>query len=577
MNIMPPNQPSSARADKYSLVSFLGILFFFFSCTDTSVPPEKHVEAIDSTAIKAAILHAKDSTYTAFFVQQYIEDLSRKGVGVIRGEQLFSDVMLPDLYESFAYQLIWKDSLHRKNALHALASSDQDGLVPETYHLKAIQELLLQNSDDYEIKAGIDLLITDGIILYGTHLLNGKTDPRTLEPTLSYNERSLSQDLLLDMRKKLLKGEVDSIVSSLRPPSQYYKAMMKGLAFYEAIADTGAWKRISISEKKLEPGNAYPEIPKIRKRMAAELDLVSTDYLQGDDSTADRRHYDRTLELAVQRFQMRHGLNPDGVIGKGTIEAMNIPVEEKVKLLKANMERARWIHHDLDSNYVLVNIAGYDLRLVKGDTLCWETRVMTGKIATATPVFKDEMQYVEFNPFWTVPFSISNGEILPKLKSDPAYLRRNNMDLLSMSGTAVPVSSVDFSKFSSKMPYILRQGPGGGNALGRVKFLFPNKFSIYLHDTPSRSLFAREARAFSHGCIRVEDPLKLASLVLHDQGFSTQKIDSIVNTGKNFRVNLKKKLPVLITYATAFADQDLVYFYKDVYKRDDELMKALGL
>jgi murein L,D-transpeptidase YcbB/YkuD len=187
------------------------------------------------------------------------------------------------------------------------------------------------------------------------------------------------------------------------------------------------------------------------------------------------------------------------------------------------------------------------------------------------------MQYVEFNPYWTVPFSISNGEILPKLKSDPAYLSRNNMDLLSMSGNAVPLSSVDFKKYASKMPYMLRQGPGANNALGRVKFLFPNRFSVYLHDTPSRNLFSKEERAFSHGCIRVENPLKFASHVLLEQGFTSAKIDSIVKAGRNFRVNLKKVLPVIITYSTAFADQDLVYFYKDVYKRDEALMMALGI
>jgi L,D-transpeptidase YcbB len=185
------------------------------------------------------------------------------------------------------------------------------------------------------------------------------------------------------------------------------------------------------------------------------------------------------------------------------------------------------------------------------------------------------MQYVEFNPYWTV--SISNGEILTKLKSDPAYLSRNNMNLLSMSGNAVPVSSVDFKKYTSKMPYMLRQGPGAGNALGRVKFFFPNRFSVYLHDTPSRNLFSKEERAFSHGCIRIKAPLKFASYVLLEQGYTSARIDSIVKTGRNLRVNLKKVLPVIITYSTAFADQDLVYFYKDVYKRDEALMMALGI
>lgn len=550
----------------------------FYSCSEPAPPPEPPKEIpVDSVAIKAAIEHEKDSIFTAFYVQQYIKSLLESGDGMIRGEKLFSDVMLPELYESYAYQLLWKDSLKRDEAIRVLSKASRDGLDTEDYHVTSIQDLMNLNTAEHEIRAGLDILITDGIILYGTHLLNGKTDPKTLEPTLRYTPRLLSDEVLEGMRLRLIKGDVQGVIDDLRPPSKFYTAMMDGLQFYEALADSGGWNVVSISERKLEPDSSYADIPAIRSRMLIEGDLLLEDTPLANDSTADLNMYDAGLQRAVERFQLRHGLNPDGVIGRGTMQAMNISVNEKIKLLKANMERARWIHHDLDSNYVLVNIAGFDLRLVLRDSICWTSKVMTGKVATATPVFQDEMLYVEFNPYWTVPFSISNEEILPILKKDPSYLRRNNMELLTMSGNEVNESKLDFRTYDEKLPYIIRQGPGAGNSLGRVKFLFPNRFSIYLHDTPSRSLFARESRAFSHGCIRVQDPLKMAELILQDMDYTRQDIDSIIDSKENFRIDLKRPLPVVITYSTAFADADLVYFFDDVYKRDRPLMKALSL
>lgn len=579
------NPPSSAIAKRPSLRSFdyyvllIVTSILIFSCGEPAPPPPvRHAEpAIDSVAIKAAIQHEKDSVFTAFYVNEYIKDLVENGDGMIRGEKLFSDIMLPELYESYAYQLLWKDSMKRDHAISVLQSADMDGLDSDDYHINAIHDLITLYDDDHDIRAGLDILITDGIILYGTHLLNGKTDPKTLEPTLRYEQRILSDKVLERMRLRLIDGDVQGVIDDLRPPSKFYQGMMAGLEHYRSLVDSGGWNSVKISERKLEPDSAYQSIPDIRERLLIEGDLLLEDAVSANDTTLDPNVYDIGLRRAVERFQVRHGLNPDGVIGKGTIRAMNIPAQEKVKLLKANMERARWIHHDLDSNYVLVNIAGFDLRLVLGDTLCWTTKVMTGKVATATPVFRDEMLYLEFNPYWTVPFSISNGEILPKLKKDPTYLSRNNMELLTMSGNGVEESSLDYSTYETKLPYIVRQGPGSHNSLGRVKFLFPNRFSVYLHDTPSRSLFARESRAFSHGCIRVQDPLTFAQHVLHDMEYTRQDIDSIIGAKRNFRINLERPLPVVITYSTSFADADLVYFYEDVYKRDRDLMKALGI
>lgn len=583
-NTMLKSQSSFLKADSimrsaYTSFFILILTLILWSCGAPEEQSTAVIEPIvvDSTAIKIAIQREQDSTFTAFFLQQYIEDLVTEGAGMIRSEVLFSDVMLPELYESYAYQLLWKDSVNIQNAIDAIRAATDDGLDPEDYHLTAIEEFIAQASDDYEIKAGLDILITDGIILYGTHLLNGKTDPKTHEPTLKYEQKVLSEDALKSMRTDLITGDVNKIIQSLRPPSQYYRAMMKGLQFYESLSDSGGWNVVTISERKLVPDSSHRDIPEIRERMLVEGDLPPLDTMIIQDSLYDPLIYDQLLQRSVERYQIRHGLNPDGVIGRGTVAAMNISVQEKIKLLKANMERARWIHHDLDSNYVLVNIAGFDLRLVKGDSVCWSTKVMVGKVATATPVFRDEMQYVEINPEWTVPFSISNDEILPKLKTDPSYLRRNNMSVLTMSGNEVDASKLNFNDYGEKMPYIIRQGPGNGNSLGRIKFLFPNRFMVYLHDTPSKILFARETRAFSHGCIRMQNPFDFAERILAEQGINRSYIDSVYRGGEKLRITLDEYLPVVITYSTAFADADMVYFYEDIYKRDELLQNSLGL
>ena len=304
----------------------IGLCALLQSCDEAPPPvisPPVEV-AVDSTAIKAAVQHEKDSIFTAFYVQQYISNLIESGNGMIRGEKLFSDVMLPELYESYAYQLLWRDSLKRKHAIAVLTDASSDGLNPEDYHLSSILDLINLYEDDHEVRSGLDILITDGIILYGTHLLNGKTDPKTLEPTLSYEQRVLSDEALEGMRLRLIKGDVQGVIDDLRPPSKFYDYMMDGLSYYENLADSGAWKVVSISVRKLEPGSSYEDIPAIRSRMLAEGDLLLEDTPQATDSLIDLRIYDAGLQRAIERFQLRHGLNPDGIIGRGTVEAMNI-------------------------------------------------------------------------------------------------------------------------------------------------------------------------------------------------------------------------------------------------------------
>lgn len=555
----------------------LCILTFFNSCDRPDSTPIV-VEQTDSTAIKAEFQRINDSTFTAFFIEEYIAGIVEETSDTLKGEQMFSKTALPSVYDSNGYQLVWKDSLVRIKAIEMIKNSKNDGLDPDDYHLTSIQSFIEENSKDYQEQAALDLLITDAIVLYGYHLLNGKTDANALEPTLAREELIPGDEMMLALKNHLFNGELDHIIDQLRPNTQYYFGLMEGLKKYRILLDSGGWNDIRVKEKKIMPDSMYSSIPLIRERLISEGDLqLDLDTISGDSILNDLK-YDRVLVKAVKLFQKRHGLNSDGIIGKGTVAAMNVSSEMKVKRLKANLERARWIYQDLPRDYILVNIPGYDLRLVRDSSLLWETRVVAGKITSATPIFKDELQYIVLNPTWTVPSTISNEEILPKLKTDSTYLVRNNMKLLSGSGKSVDATKIDFTSIKEgSFPYIVRQEPGWGNSLGRVKFIFPNPHAIYLHDTPSRSHFSRENRAFSHGCIRVEDPLKLAEFVLNDQNIKRTQIDSIIKTGKPKKQVLTEPLPVYITYSTAFADDSLIYFFDDVYDRDKDLMNALGL
>ncbi|MEM7161816.1 MAG: L,D-transpeptidase family protein [Bacteroidota bacterium] len=553
---------------------------FVFSCSPKT-PESEQVEVIkvDSTAIKAAIQRSADSNLIAFFLHENISSILIEEEFTILEEPIFSKTMLPQLYDSIAYRLIWNSDTLRREMLNVLLDAKEEGLEPSNYHVQKLLELEINPSYEFKELVERDILLTDGLILYSYHLLNGMTDANSFEPTLTREEREVSPVLFNELTTYLFHGEIKKIVSDLRPSTVYYSGMVEGLKKYSALRDSGGWAPLQTAIKKIEPHDEYRKfIPKLRKRLLIEGDLeLLMDSLQ-KDSLMNNPVYDSLLVDAVKKFQIRHGLNDDGIIGKGTLDMLNISAEEKVELLKINLERARWVYHDLPPSYVFVNIPGYELRLIRDSALVWSTRVVAGKITSATPIFKDEMQYVVFNPTWTVPSSISNNEFLPKAQKDSTFFQRNNMELITGSGKKVNPADVDFSQIKvGNFPYVVKQGAGGSNSLGRVKFIFPNPHYIYLHDTPSRRHFARERRAFSHGCIRVEDPIRLSELILEDQEVSPDSIQSILETREPTRLNLEEILPVYLTYSTAFADENNIYFFEDVYERDPPLLEALGL
>lgn len=471
-------------------------------------------------------------------------------------------------YHDRDFKPIWtRDSGPKTKAkvlLQALKAARDHGLDPAKY---AIPDLEMRvNSINPEELAEFDLLMTDVFADFGRDLSQGQVIPSDLDDThvQTHGPGPLN---LIDGAEAA--SDLGPYLDSLAPETPQYARIKNKLATYRAIAAMGGWPRIAPGET-LKPGMADARVPALRQMLA-----ITGDY-PGDPNVASNS-YDPDLAAAVQSFQGRHGLSVDGVVGPATHAALDVPVEGRIRQMEINMERRRWMPDDLGERYVFVNIADAFLKVVedRGDRekTVLGARLVVGKPYTRTPVFSHEMSYIEINPTWGVPASIANNEFLPKLKQNPGALQAQNIRMFA-DQTEVDPWSVNWASLN-RMPYQLRQDPGPSNALGRIKFMFPNKHAIYIHDTPSKNLFERDSRFFSHGCMRVQDPQALAEVLLGEQGWTLDRIRAQIDSGERKVVNLKTKIPVHITYLTAWVNKDgTVHFRNDVYERDPQLAAA---
>ncbi|TDQ11350.1 L,D-transpeptidase family protein [Pedobacter metabolipauper] len=337
------------------------------------------------------------------------------------------------------------------------------------------------------------------------------------------------------------------------PPVYRQYDLLKGfLVKYRELDRLDHWPRIIADQKSYRPGDSSQIIIQIKKRLFELADL------KGDTSSI---YYDEELLKAMKSFQSRHGMSADGVIGIGTINELNVPLKTRIRQIMVNMERSRWLPVQLNSDYLAVNIPEFKLHVYQKDSLQWSGNVVVGQSVHKTVIFSGDMKYIVFSPYWNVPPSIVRNEILPAMRKNRGYINQHRMEITG---------------YSEGLPTV-RQKPGPGNSLGQVKFLFPNSYNIYLHDTPSKSLFGENERAFSHGCIRVQDPAKLAAFLLrNDPSWNDQKISAAMNSGKEKYITLKDKVPVFIAYFTAFTDREnRLNFRKDIYNRDEVLANML--
>ncbi|HEX7816888.1 L,D-transpeptidase family protein [Dyella sp.] len=449
----------------------------------------------------------------------------------------------------------------------ALQALREDGLDPNDYGLDQLQwQRMRIDSGDVTPQelALFDLRATDAYLTALTHLYLGKIDPNTLDEHWNYDTRPVDlMDGLKEAGQAIDRNDIAGLFDRARPQHPVYNQLRHALATMRDMADRGGWPEIP-EGPTLKPGMKDERLPVLRQR------LVVGGYLSEDHTEGDR--YDDALRDAVKRFQQEQYLEDDGNLGASTRAALNVTAEARVEQIRVNLERARWLLHAVQGDFVLVDIAGYKIAYFRDGQAIWTARVQVGKPYRSTPVFKSRITYITLNPTWTVPPTILKQDILPKVRANSNYLAANRIRVLNSKGE--PVEGVDWN---NPRGIVLRQDPGPGNSLGRVVIRFPNPYAIYLHDTPHQNLFQRGQRAASSGCIRVENPRELAELLLDDkQKWSREAIDKVIDSEKTQSVILKHPVPVLLAYWTVeLHENDRPSFRQDIYDRDDVTQVAL--
>jgi len=503
-------------------------------------------------------------------IREQLDQLLAAGRIEADGTELASRIALPQIYEEADYQPLWTPE--RIDLLRELVrESEEDGLRPDDYHRAALERLaakLRAPGPDSWTLAQADLLATDAFYLLVYQLYLGKVDPRSLDPHWNFELRPVkSRGGIAFVLEALKSGNLREAVAQVRPGHWWYAKARQALADYRALAARGGWPTIPPGRALKEGSTDGVRVPALRRRLAATGDLSG----QSLDSEA----FDAPLGEAVRAFQSRHRVAADGAVGPGTLAELNVPVEARILQIRVNMERARWVLADVTpGDLVIVDVAGFEVAYLRDQQVLWRSRIQIGKPYRQTPIFQSRIDHVVFNPTWTVPPGIFAKDILPEVRRDPAYLSRKGLDVIDRGGKKVDPASIDWAK---PFPYMLRQEPGPDNALGRVKIMFPNPYAVYLHDTPSKSLFEQTERAFSSGCIRVENPLELARLLLSEpEAWSARAIEEAVQAGKIRTVRLREKVPVLLIYWTIDPNvEGHTVFKRDPYGRDANLARAL--
>jgi murein L,D-transpeptidase YcbB/YkuD len=493
---------------------------------------------------------------------------------IVGGVQLHTGQIMLDVYAGTDFKLVWTRADQLDGLNRIAAQLEREGLDPDDLPLKALAEAranVSQNSSDAAL-INQELLATATLLRAAYQLKFGKVNPANFDNDWNFSRALIpGQTPTSFFVAATSADDIAEFVIARYPRNLFYASTVDALAHYRALAAAGGWPEVSPGET-IHPGDSGPRVAELRQRLQVTGQLSAADNNGSEE-------LDEALTDAVKRFQEQHELDVDGVVGKASVEAMNVPAEFRITQLRLTLERLRWIHDDLRPDMLVVNIAGFHLSLFRDDQVSWRTRVMVGKPYRKTPVFRGDIEYLVFNPTWTVPPGILAKDKLPTIKKEgPGYLQRTNMIVLTQDGVEVDPNTIDWQSMSAnRFPYILRQKAGPNNALGQVKFIFPNPHFVFLHDTPGKALFERSERAFSSGCIRVENPLELARLLLNDQDkWDSAAIDATIAGAETKTVHLKNNFPVLIMYLTALGEPGgPTYFYRDIYDRDAGLLKAL--
>ena len=490
----------------------------------------------------------------------------------IRGARLIQPKAVARFYQARNSTSAW-DRKDAERIIGAIQNVTKDGLDPADYHLERIKTLLEESkkSDDPKLYADLDVLLSDAVAAVIDHVRYGRVRPRTVNPHWNVDPRDDAPPLEQAITQVAEASNPAEAIEAQKPNHFIYQGLVGALARMREIAGNGGWPTIPAG-KAIKPGGTDPRIPKVRARLAVTGEL---DKGAAEDSS---RKYDPALVEAVKLFQGRHRLNEDGVLDKTTLAALNVSAASRAAQVRVNLERARWVLGGLTGDFVLINLPAFKAYLIQNGKNVWEGRTQIGEEASVTPTFRAQMQTVVLNPDWTVPPTILADEVLAGMREGKNEIAKKRLRIYNASGDEVDPGSIDWGSASPEnFNYTLRQPPGEDNALGRVKFLFPNKYSIYLHDTPNKHLFESEKRTFSHGCIRTEHPLELAEILLQGQDdWSRAKIEEVLASGEMKHIALKRKPQVLIVYWTvSVGASGEVRYAEDIYRQDVPLLKAL--
>ncbi len=517
-------------------------------------------------------------------IQEKIIRSSGKKRFTCRSEIIFGISQIPSFYRQRKFSPAWMGEngkfLLADDLLEEIKNCQKHALNPEDYHLRSIETLLNTLRDnrhtpsliDDDTAADLDILLTDAFLLLSSHLLFGLVNPETIHiKGESYNP---DIDMVGILNDALKYHTIRKTLQSLSPHHQAYLNLQSALKKYQELAAQNEPSRIPVGET-LRYGVSNERVRALRNRLIFFGDLKIME-------TPNPAFFGHDLETAVKLFQFRHGLSVDGIAGYKTVAAMNISVRRRLRQIALNMERWRWLPGDLCTKYILVNIATFKLSVVEHSHRIMEMRVVVGKRYRKTPVFCGKMQYLVINPLWNVPTKLALRDIAPRVCSDPGYLAEKHIKVYENWQHDSPVidpALINWCTLTRKsyFPYKLQQTAGPYNPLGKIKFIFPNKYAVYLHDTPNKSLFDKSLRDFSSGCIRVEKPYLLAEFLLKsDPRWTKKAILDLFESSARKNVFLNEHIPVYLVYITAWADDDgTVHFRNDVYKQDRILNNAL--
>ncbi|TRX24392.1 L,D-transpeptidase family protein [Flavobacterium franklandianum] len=521
---------------------FFLLIFTFFSCDKE---PKKKIVAPIPTSIPVILAVGKVVTIDSLLLKP------------------FHSKVLEEFYLAAVYKSVWQSNKNRATILEQLSNSDDEGLNSDNYKVNILKkfEKKYATLKDKE-RASYDVLLTHCLQKYILHLSNGQLNPRNYYRDWDLKENAI--DINKTIALMLKSDSVQYKIEQLKPNYIVYKSLKKALKIINSFPNDD-FKAIEIANK-IVLNDTNPSLIEIKKRLIYWKQMKPIDSLSSI--------YDSITKEAMKKFQIRHGLAADGIIGKGTVEALNFSKRKRKEQILANLERWRWFPKQMGREYIIVNIPDYKLILVKNNDTLRTHKVIVGRAKRATPVLSSRLSNVILNPTWTVPPTILREDVIPSISRNRNYLAQTNMKVYDSNGNEV---SFNNWKLSNAKGYRYVQTPGTFNSLGMVKFSFPNRFSIYLHDTNHRDFFGKQKRSLSSGCVRVENPLKLAQYLLADEAnWNIERITETLKNGKTKAIKINNEVNVHVLYWTAWSENNTLIFRDDIYNLDADLFQKLG-